>query len=96
MTKVGDMEVLTRPELDRMIEEAREAVREAGLPESAARRVEMLGFHCHEHGTTTTLVAYRAGLVTVLCRECQRVIVIVMVADSIEVIAEVGADQKWN
>lgn len=96
MTKVGSMDVLSRPELDRMLEEARQAVRDAGLPESAAKRVDLLGFHCHEHGTTTTLVAYRGGLVTVVCRECERAIVVLAIADSIEVIAEVADDQKWN
>lgn len=96
MTKVGEIDVLTRPELDSMIEQARQAVRDAGLPQSAVDRVKMLGFHCSDHGTESTLVAYQAGCVFVFCRVCGRNVGIFAVAESVRVIPEIKPGEAWN
>jgi hypothetical protein len=94
--KVGEIDVLVTPELEAMIEEARQAIRDAGLPKGAEDRIQTLGFHCSEHGTTTTVVVYAKGCIWIHCWECRRDIAIIAVAERISVVAEIGSNEKWN
>lgn len=93
--KIGGVDVLVRSDLEGMIDLARQHVRETGLPKEAADRVQQLGFMCSEHGSTTTVVFYRAGLVFVACRDCEREIVVIAVADSVQVLPAVESS-AWN
>lgn len=94
--KVGDLDVLVRREIDAMIEKARQAVRDAGLPQSAVDRVNMLGFTCTEHGPAATVAVYRGGVLVIYCRDCNRDIVMIAVAEDITVIPAVKAGEAWN
>lgn len=93
--KIGGVDVLVRSDLEGMIDLARQHVRETGLPKEAADRVQQLGFMCSEHGSTTTLVFYRAGLIYVACRSCEREIVVIAVADGVHVLPAIES-QEWN
>jgi hypothetical protein len=94
--RIGDVDVCVRADLEAMIDAARERVREAGLPESAVNRITQLGFHCSEHGTTTTLVVYRQGVIFIYCRTCERQIMVIAVAHSITVLPAVESAGDWN
>jgi hypothetical protein len=96
MIDLGNVTILVRGDLENMLEEARQRVRDAGLPEAAVERVNMLGFQCTEHGAPETFIAYRGGVLLVYCRECNREVALIAVATEVTVISEIEENMEWN